>query len=68
MRTDLKATLEKALDDWYDDQCKTGAFAGAIQGSWMPDNLTEKMADAAEAVFDINVDGQVQAKANRSED
>lgn len=61
METETLATLEKALQEWANQQCETNHWLRSIRGAWIPDDLAEKMALASAAVFDVNVSGQIIA-------
>lgn len=60
MSTQIKATLEKAIQDWADKGCEANDWQ-QLQ-VWWPESLTARMADAAYAVLMANHDGQKFAK------
>ncbi|KKL93342.1 hypothetical protein LCGC14_1875690 [marine sediment metagenome] len=62
MKAKTKVTLEEAMESWMEKQCEQDHWALSIGDSLIPEDLSEKMAEAAGAVFDINISGQAFAK------
>ncbi len=60
MKTDLKAGLTKAISDWADSVAEHPSWPDA----WVHDNLSDHMANAAEAVFDATVEASKAGEAN----
>ena len=61
MSTEIKASLEKYIDDWIESNAEDESWNWA--NYWYDERLAERMAEAAYAVFMAAREAQAFAKA-----
>lgn len=65
MSTALKATLEKAIQEWADKQAESVEWSSFMNDVYWPETMVPRMAEAAYQIMLANNEGQRFAEEQR---